>query len=147
MKELFKSPALRYTLIVLGGLILLLGSFRAGMLVGERKSRHFANWPQQFGQMFNQRERSRVPMPPPMLPGTHGVFGKVISIDVPLMVVQGKDNIEQTVSMTTSTEIRTGRERVAAEDIKADMDVSVFGEPGDDGQIEARLIRIFGRRQ
>ncbi|MBU1907518.1 hypothetical protein KKF59_00090, partial [Patescibacteria group bacterium] len=129
MKELFKSAALRYALIVLGSLMLLLGSFRAGILVGERKSRHFANWPHQYGQMFNQRERSRIPMPPPMLPGTHGVFGKVISIEAPVMVVQGKDNIEQTVRMTTSTEIRAGRDRAAAEDIKADMDVSVFGEP------------------
>ena len=145
MKELFKSAALRYALIIIGALILLLGSFRAGISVGERKSRHFANWSEQYSPMFDRRERSRMPFPPQMLPGTHGVFGKVISINSPLLVVQGKDNVEQTVLITSSTEIRVGRNNATIEEIKPDMQASVFGEAGDDGQIQARLIRIFSR--
>lgn len=148
MNELMKSKLVQGILIVLGGLVLLSGAFAAGVDVGERKARHFNGWSQNYDRMFGDRRGFRggkTPFGAPSLPGGHGVFGKVLSVSGQQIVVQGKDGVEQNVLVASSTAIRIGREEGTPEDIRPDAEAAVFGSPNDQGQIEARLIRIFSR--
>jgi hypothetical protein len=127
-------------------MILLLGAFAGGVTVGERKARHFSNFSENYNHMFGPRHigpGDRLPFGMPMLPEGHGVFGKVISVSGSNLVINGKDNVEQNVTVASSTAIRIGREDGTLADILPDTDVAVFGAPNDQGQIEARLIRIF----
>ncbi len=118
MIELIKSKVILTILVALGALVLLLGAFSAGVHVGERKV-HYRG---------------------------HGVFGKILSVSGSTLVVQGKDNVEQNVLVSTSTVIRVGREQGSLADIHADNQAAVFGTPNDQGQIDARLIRLFPAR-
>jgi len=74
------------------------------------------------------------------------VFGKILSADGNRIAIQGQDNVEQSVLITTSTVIRIGNYEAKIGDLKADQNVSVFGRPNDQGQIEAKLIRIMDSR-
>lgn len=147
MSELIKSVFLQRLLTVLGILIVLIALFTAGVAVGERKFRHLSGLCMNYDKMRSPRHGSRGPFPfaPPMLPSTHGVFGKVLSISDQGLVVQGKDDIEQDVLITSSTMIRIGDKTGTAADIQPDIDASVFGAPNNQGQIEATLIRLFTR--
>ena len=147
MSEFFKSKWVQVVIVCLAGLILLTGSFWLGVNIGARKSRHFNDWCGNFDRQMPGREDRGIGQgllpPPPVLPGSHGVFGKVISVSGSSLVIQGKDNLEQDVLVTTSTQIRLGRDQAALQDVKADMEASVLGAPNSQGQIEARLIRLF----
>jgi hypothetical protein len=44
---------------------------------------------------------------------------------------------------TSSVKIRRGMETIRFEDIKQNDNVSVFGRPGQDGRVEADLIRVL----
>ena len=149
MQELFKAKWFQYSLAVLGLLIIVIWSFTVGVGVGERKARHFSNWAQNYDRMFDPRHDDRKPQQPPPgpmgnLPDAHGAFGKILSVSGSSIVIQGKDNLEQNILVTSSTEIRYGRERGTLQDLKPDTDAAVFGAPNNQGQIEARLIRLMG---
>jgi len=150
MPELIKSRVLKVVLVTLASLVLLSGAFCLGVNIGERKASHFAGWFENYDRAFGHRPPGgapQMPLEPAPFPGGHGVFGKVVSVSTSTVVIAGKDNIEQDVSITSSTAIRDGRGTGTVNDIKPDMDAAVFGAPNDHGQIDARLIRIFSQPQ
>ncbi|HEU0050873.1 MAG TPA: hypothetical protein VFQ60_02330 [Patescibacteria group bacterium] len=139
MSEFISSRILRWILIGLGALILLTGAFYAGIKTEERAERHFARWSENYGRLFG-----RMPRPgAPDFSGGHGVFGRIVSVSGSHIVVQGADEIEQEVEVSSSTAIRAGRSQASLGDLKPDMQAAVFGEPNAQGQIDARLIRIL----
>jgi hypothetical protein len=146
MNDLIASRGFRIAVFVLGGLILLFAGFDAGVSVGERKERHFSNRNANFENIFVPRPQMmmRGPLPTvrPPLPPAHGVFGKVISVSWPSIVISAPDNTEQEVVATSSTQIRIGRAAGTQADIAPGVDAAVFGSPNAAGQIEAQLIRI-----
>ncbi|MFA6429165.1 MAG: hypothetical protein WCV84_01565 [Patescibacteria group bacterium] len=158
MSELLKSPWMRTLLVALGLCAVLSAVFTAGIAVGGRKARHVMGWCGNYERQFTRpplgvgarlerdpRRGEAFPFAPPMLPGGHGVFGKVLSVAEGSLMVQGKDTVEQEVLVTTSTQIRLGRDEQVLTEIKPDMAVAVFGAPNGQGQIDARLIRVIER--
>jgi len=147
MPDFLKSRTFKVLLACLGALILMFGSFSLGVNVGERKARHMDGWAENYGRMFPPRIGfpGDMPFAPPPMPDSHGVFGKVISVSGQDVVVQGQDGVEQNVLVTSSTDIRLGRDQAKVTDIKPDEGASVFGTPNDKGQIEARLIRLMSQ--
>jgi len=157
MPEFIKSKVLMWILAGLAGIAVLAGVFQLGVSIGERKAQHFNRWSENYGRNFGPRglpapgfggEMMRGPQPfgQPMLPGGHGIFGKVLLTDGSSFVVQGQDDVEQSVLITSSTAIRSGNSEAKPDDIKVDQSVSVFGRPNDLGQIEAKLIRLMESR-
>jgi len=143
---MINSRVLRVVLACLAAFILLTGAFCLGINVGERKAHHFAGWMDNYDRAFGHRPPEgfkMMPLEPAPFPGGHGVFGKVISVSGSNLVIQGPDAVEQDVTMTTSTQIRAGRDTIPMGDIRPDMDAAVFGAPNGRGQIDARLIRLF----
>lgn len=151
-KEHTSPPLTQRLLIACGILLVLVAVFTLGVRVGERKARHFSGWYENYGRMLPpprgfERER-RAPMRAPM-PSGHGVFGKVISISGNSLIIAGKEGMEQNVIVTSSTTIRIGNEDIAPESLPSPLpntDAAVFGAPNAQGQIEARLIRLFIHR-
>ncbi len=152
MNPFSDSPAMQRILISLAALIILIGTFTLGVNLGERKARHFSGWYENYGGMF-YKHAPPMPRPgqpfAPRMPDPHGVFGKILSISDTNLVIQGKDGIEQNVLVTSSTVIRVGNERTNMTDLHREgiinLDAAAFGEPNGQGQIEARLIRLFNK--
>lgn len=153
MTELITSKAFQRVLICLAALILLLGAFYLGIMVGMRKARHFSGWSQNYERMFPPRRggpgmdgqrRYAPPFQPQTFPGGSGAFGKIISASGTALLISGKDGVEQNVVTTPETIIRVGRQNGTLQDLRPDTDVAIFGAPTGTGQIEARLIRVLG---
>ncbi len=79
------------------------------------------------------------------IPGGHGAVGKIVSINLPNIIIASPDNIEKTVTVSNDTLIREFRETIKSEQLKIGDIVAVIGEisASDDGLIKAKLIRIL----
>lgn len=152
MSDFLRSTTTRRALLVLGALVILCGTFSLGLRLGERRAGYVSGWERGYRHMmpfnrgFGREEGAAPPMMRPLFPNGHGVFGNVLSVSNNSLVIQGKDGIEQTVLVTSSTTIRVGTETINVQDIPKDLSklqASAFGAPNASGQVEARLIRLF----
>jgi len=73
----------------------------------------------------------------------HGTFGLIIKINSDSLVVKGAGDMERIVLIAETTKILSGRKEIKAADLKIDNKVVVVGPQNEQGQIEARLIRLF----
>ena len=145
------SPS-RITSLLLSALVilvLLISAFWMGTVVGERRVRHYRGWSSSHHRPFMPMMREPRPFPPMRLPlrppSGNGVFGHVASLSETSLVITDRGGLEQTVLVTSSTAIRINERNANLTDIHQNDEVSVFGMPTSQGQIDARLIRL--RRQ
>ncbi len=144
LKDIHNSKTVRGIIIGLGVAVLVLGIFKLGQVSGFHK----AMFSQRFGDNFNRNfidphgggffkdfSDRRGPL------GGYGAVGKIVSIQLPLIVVAGPDNLEKTILIKEDTLVRQFREEVKVTDLKVGDNIVVLGVPNEGGQIEAKLIR------
>lgn len=73
---------------------------------------------------------------------THGVAGKIITTSNNKIIIEDNDGTEKTVLVSTSTLIKEGRKTITTDDIKVDDFAISIGDPNDQGQIVAKIIRL-----
>ena len=73
----------------------------------------------------------------------HGLAGTIISITDNNMVIKDKDGKENSVSVTDQTVIKSRRDDLKVSDLKQNDQVVMIGNPGDNGVVNATLIRVF----
>jgi hypothetical protein len=150
MKKLLQtklqSAAFRRTLFIIGGIILTLVIFQAGMFVGERRAafsyrfgdnyfRNFGEHEGRHGALGIEREGK--------FPEAHGAMGKILSITPPTLVTLGRDNIEKVILINDKTVIKHFRDEATLADLRVDDFIVVIGAPNDASQIAAKFIRIL----
>ena len=142
--KFFQSKTFKIVIWGIGGIIVFLLIFEAGMIVGFKKANFSYQWGENYhlnfagprGGFFKEFSgRDFI--------GAHGVFGQIIKIDSSTLVIKGRDNVEKIVLIKDSTVIEHFRDTVKITDLKVDDYVVVIGEPNGVGQIEAKFIRIL----
>jgi hypothetical protein len=115
------------------------------MVAGYHKARFGARFGDNFERNFIGPRRGNFSgrLPGPGMPGGHGAVGEIISISLPQIVVAGPDNLEKTVLVGTSTMVREFRNEITADKLRVGDFIVVLGNPNDEGQIDAKLIRIM----
>lgn len=123
---------------------LLLGAFGLGVKVGYRKA-HFSfqwadNYHRNFGgpkqgwfRQFDDRE----------FMDASGMMGQVLRAEGNILIVKGRDEAEKIILITDKTMLKRGRETLKITDLRVNDFVVVIGEPNDQGQIEAKLVRLM----
>lgn len=150
----FQSKKIKIIFFAIGALIILLLVFAAGEFIGYRKARFSYKWADNYHQNFagpkvgffgnfkrgfGDRDYTN----------SHGTFGSIIKIDYStstnqaLLIVIGEDNVEKTIFISDKATITSRRETIKASDFKVGDRVTIIGSPNEQGQIEAKLIRIF----
>jgi hypothetical protein len=148
LKKINESKVVRDTIIVIGIIIVVLGILRVGMSLGERRARFAGAFGDNFernfvGQRGGMMERGMMGgFWNDKLPSAYGAVGTILSINLPQVVINGQDNLEKTVLVSTSTAIRLFQENVLSSNLKIGDYIIVIGNPNSNGQIEARLIRV-----
>jgi hypothetical protein len=152
IKNIHQSKTIKGVLIGIITCVILLIVFTAGSSVGEHRAR-FAG---QFGDNFERNlvgpknERGAMDTMEgdfgKMMPGGHGAVGKILSINLPQVVVSSPDNLEKTILISTSTIIREFTQNIPNSNLKVGDSVIIIGNPNNNGQIEAKLIRIMPAR-
>ncbi len=144
--------------VVIGLFLLLLISFAAGVSVGFHKARFSSHFGENYERNFmGPRPDARGPEFGPMgmmrekigefegrgMRNGHGIAGTIISISDKNLVIKDKDNKESAVSVNDKTIINQGKNTIKIGDLKNDQKVVIIGRPGDDGVVQAGLIRVF----
>jgi len=138
------SKYLKPLIITLVAMIALLVAFQAGRLVGERRAMFSFRWGQNYHQMFGGPQRGLFgDSQDPGFMDAHGIFGRVLKNEGNDLIIQDKDQIEKTVSISTSTLIRKNTDTILLSGVTPNDNVVIIGEPKENGQIEAKFIRIL----
>lgn len=140
---------LKWVVIGLAGFAVVVLIFGAGMVVGGMKAKFSYRWAESYHKNFaGPREgflgawRSISPLPGDFIE-SHGAFGEIIQIDETGLVVKGRGEVEKLIIATQDITIQKGRETLKKEELKVGDRVVIIGSPNEEGQIEAKLIRIF----
>jgi hypothetical protein len=145
IQNFFKSKAFMRILYVLGGIVVALAIFQAGVFVGYRKASFSLGLGNNYYRAFGGHDR-RAPFglaPDDEFSEGHGAIGRIVRVSLPSFVVATPDNLEKTVVITGDTAIRRFRDAATPNDLKVDQYVVVLGSPNSQSQIEAKLIRLL----
>jgi hypothetical protein len=147
-QEYFKSKAFRITLYIIGGLVILLLVFQAGLTIGFRKANFSFGWGENYQRNFGGPRQGFFPgiRGDDFING-HGVVGTIIKVDNKAIVMKDSGGKEVIVNTNEQTSIKNGNSDVLLKDLKTDEQIVVLGVPEQDGSITAKLIRIFNNNQ
>lgn len=142
IKKIFESKTLVGFIYGIGAIIIIILIFSAGMSVGFRKASFGKAWGENYERNFGMMQDS------PMFgrnnfPNAHGAIGKIIKIELPTIIVQDKDDTEKVILIKEDTKVQEMRKNLSINDLKIDNFIVVIGTPNEQGQIEAKLIRIM----
>lgn len=155
-QEMMRSRNFKIAAMVVGVLLVAIVSFAGGLAVGFHKARFSYAWGENYERNFLDRRDMMSDRRGMMesfgydrfdgrdFRNAYGVSGTIISISGDTIVVKDRDEKENTVVVTDKTLIKWGRETVQFGDLKSEDRVVVVGRPGDNGTINADLIRVFG---
>lgn len=132
-------------LMSIGGIIVALVVFQAGVFVGYRKATFSHRTGDAYFQVFGRPQHGfmmGMPMDNDFTNG-HGAAGKIIKLDLPTFVVSGPDGVEKTIRIKSDTLIRRFRDEIKANDLALDDFTITLGAPNAAGEVEAKFIRIL----
>jgi len=144
IKKIVESKNFKIVIYVLGSIFILFFVFQAGMIAGFRKASFRHDWGNNYERNFGPERRA-----PKFFddikgsPNAHGAIGKIIKIEYPKIVVLDKDQTEKIIIVNDATDILERREKITKEELSVDEFIVVIGNPNEEGQIEAKLIRIM----
>ena len=142
MEKFTKSKSFTRIIYGLGIFIVILAIFQAGIFVGTRKAEFSGRFGDNYHRIFEDR-RLGGQMGMGMMPNPHGATGKIVKIDLPTFVIASSDNTEKIIRVDNHTLIRHFQDELTTKHLVLDTNVVVLGAPNENGEIEARLIRIL----
>lgn len=144
LKDIFLSRAFHRILIGVGALLVLLLTFQAGIFVGYHKAAFSFRGGDNYYRTFDEKKDVRGGFP--MMgdfPNAHGASGRIVSIQLPNIVIEDRDKVEKVVATNDRTVIRKFRGEAAMTDLAVGDIVVVIGNPNQNGQIDAEVIRLL----
>lgn len=127
---------------LIGIIIVVLIIFSIGVSVGFRKASFGRAWGENYERNFGMRP-DRQMFGKDNFPNAHGAIGKIIKIELPTIIVQDKGNTEKVILIKDDTQIQKMKSVATENELKIDDFVIIIGNPNEEGQIEAKLIRIM----
>ena len=142
IKKIFEGKGPFRILCGIGILIIALLIFSAGINVGFHKASFGRAWGENYERNFGMMQ-NRPMFGQDNFPNANGAIGKIIKITLPTIIVQDKNNTEKVISIKDDTQIQKIRENITKNDLKVDDFIVVIGNPNEQGQIEAKFIRVM----
>ncbi|MDD5396558.1 MAG: hypothetical protein PHW24_00690 [Candidatus Moranbacteria bacterium] len=165
IKKITESKYFKIVLGLLGCFIAAVIVFAAGVHVGERRAKYSYQWGANYERNFIGGPREMMggqriangPMdrraggPIGMMRGfegrdfrnAHGIAGVVTSITDNNVVIKDRDGKENTIAVSDKTIIKNRQADLKITDLKSGDNLVVVGNPGDNGVVNADLIRVF----
>ena len=144
-----QRDVLKWIIIGVAVLAIVVLIFGAGMLIGGMKARFSYRWAENYHQNFGGPREGffgnlgRPPFPPGNFIESRGSFGNIIKINDSDFVIKGQGDVEKVILIANDTIIEKAASKVGKEELKVGGRIVVIGSPNDQGQISAKLIRIF----
>jgi cell shape-determining protein MreC len=149
LKELINSSLVRRVLLVAAGAVVLVFVFSAGVFVGIEKVKFSYGWGENYYRNFVDPRGlvigpivARNPFWDKNYLSPHGLVGQIIEVNENGFVLLGANQNEVPVEVDSETIIKNQRNNLKLSDLKIGDQAVVFGAPDDQGEIEAKLVRI-----
>ncbi len=144
LKTFFQSLKLKTILGIIAGVLGVLLIFEAGMIVGFQKAQFSCKWGENYHQNFGgPRNKMLEGLDDRTLMNPHGAFGEIIKIDGQTLVMENPNHVEKIVQIKPNTVIKEFQDTVESSSLKVGDNIVVIGTPNEQGQIEARFIRLL----
>ena len=153
VKKCVQSKKFKVAVMILGGLFVASLIFQAGIFVGYHKAAFSYGYGDNYYRMFGEERRAGGMMGFGGMMGrgdfdedfapAHGVIGKIVKVELPVVVIEGSDSVEKVILITPNTTIRQFRNNVSVNDLKVGDIVTIIGTPNTASQIEAQYIRLM----
>ncbi len=144
LAKILQSSVFKIVIIGLATTIVILFIFALGLFVGYRKASFSLNWGENYHRNFGgPRNGLFGPFDGRDYIDAHGVFGQIIKIDSSTLVIKGQNNVERVILVNDGTTINKFQDTITSANLKTDDFIVVVGEPNNDGQIVAKLIRVL----
>jgi len=140
--KMFESKIFVGILYGIGIVIILLLVLSAGISIGFHKASFGRAWGDNYERNFGMMQ-NRPMFGKDNFPNAHGAIGKIIKIELPTVIVQDKDSTEKVILTENDTQIQRMRGNITINDLKINDFIVVIGSPNEQGQIEAKLIRVM----
>lgn len=152
MSENKQKDFLKWVVYGLAGFAAVVLIFGAGMAVGGMKAKFSYRWAESYHKNFAGPRsgflgdwRAAPPLPGDFIEG-HGAFGEIIELKDNGFVIKGREDIEKVIITNEDTVIKN-RMKTVEDGLKAGDNVVIIGSPNNEGQIEAKLIRVFDEEE
>lgn len=162
IKKITQSKYFTAIMGAFGCLIAAVIVFAFGVKVGEHRAKYSYQWGANYERNFVGGQRAMMDGSREiggrgefgarfrgMMPGSgdfrngHGVSGIITSIIDNNIVIKDRGGKENTIAVNEKTVIKDGRIDIKITDLRNDEKIVAIGNPGDDGVVNADLIRIF----
>lgn len=141
-----KIKWLIFTVLIL---ILLIIFFKLGVYWGYKKNSFSYNWCRGYQRNFDPGfysgggfNKMRKFDKEPFLRG-YGISGKIVLIKDSGFVLEDSDGIEKIILVFENTILKKNGLNIKFSDLKEGDFVVILGKPNQNGEIEAKLIRVF----
>jgi hypothetical protein len=143
-KNILESKLFRAIILSIAGFIILAFVFGLGVFVGTKKADFSFRWADQYHRNFGGPQGGFFgDMMGQDFTAANGVFGQIIKIDGQTLTIKSKDNVEKSILISDKTTIIYQRKNMKLSELKVNDSVVVIGDPNDQGQIQAELIRVM----
>lgn len=150
IKKIFQNPdVLKRVIVGLVGFAVIILVFGIGVKIGALKAGYSYRWAENYHKNFGGPKGGFMDdwrkFPAEDFISGHGAFGEIIKIEDNDLVIaaKGRENVEKIIVMNQDTAITRGRETIKASELKVGDYATIIGSPNKEGQIEAKLIRVF----
>ena len=137
---------LKWIIIGLAGFGAVVLIFGMGIFVGGAKAKFSYRWAESYHKNFAGPRSGFFgdwkSFPRGDLIEGHGAFGEIIELNDTGFVIRGRGDVEKVIVITEDVVIKKGRKTIK-DGLQVGDQVIIIGSPNDDGQIEAKLIRVF----
>jgi len=142
--ELFQSKLFRGIILAIMGIIIFVFIFGLGVFVGTKRADFSFRWAEEYHKNFGGPQNGFFGnMMGNEFTDANGVFGQVIKIEGQILTIKGRDNVEKNILVTDETTIVYQKKNIKLSEVKIDESVIVIGDPDNNGQIQAELIRVL----
>src|SRR5258706_502018 len=117
-KNIKISKKIHIILIIIITLTIVITIFHTNISINYHKTRFTKSYSNNFERNFLGERQGMRGMMTRDLPVDHGAIGEVVSIDLPQVVISGKDKLEKTVLVSTTTQVRKFQADGSVSDIK-----------------------------
>lgn len=146
-EEFIRSKKFKIISLIAGGIILLAIVFGLGVFAGLEKAdfsyRFSDNYFRTFGgppgpgsgHFFVYMDRG--------FKDAHGTDGQILKISGDTVTIKARNGVETNILVKTDTSIKSGGSNIQLSDLKVNDNIVVIGSPDDQGQVQAKLIRVL----
>ena len=143
-KKFFRSKKFDTAIVIIGVIAGMFIVFHAGVEFGYKRATYANSAGNDYYREFGPNDpHGAGPSGGFMdnLSGGHGVAGTIASITGETITVEDHDGTEKVVRIESDTVIRKLRDTIQLSDLKTGDMIVAIGSPGDNGEINAKLIR------